>query len=331
MKSASTPATRFRRTTVLYWTLLAYVVAALIWWFISLEKQNQQIAEKERNYLLEHKLELSQAAFEEQWNKIQRAEQKNFTKYLSEGITFLALIGLGASWVYRSVRRRFRLQKQQEEFIMAVTHELKTPIAVARLNLETIQRYPLDEEKRERLVKTTLDETARLNFLTNNILVASQLAGQSFRSERNELNLAGLLRDCIRDFQKRFPNRELISHMPEEVVLNGDPLLLQILVNNLLENAQKYSPKETPIQLNLSQEPTAIRLEVIDQGPGIPRSERKQIFERFYRIENETTRKTAGTGLGLYLCKKIAANHQATISVSDHLPKGSNFAVVFPA
>jgi signal transduction histidine kinase len=331
MKSAPTPATRFRRTTVLYWTLLAYVVAALIWWFISLEKQNQQIAEKERNYLLEHKLELSQAAFDEQWNKIQRAEQKNFTKYLSEGITFLALIGLGASWVYRSVRRRFRLQKQQEEFIMAVTHELKTPIAVARLNLETIQRYPLDEEKRERLVKTTLDETARLNFLTNNILVASQLAGQSFRSERNELNLAGLLRDCIRDFQKRFPNRELISHMPEEVVLNGDPLLLQILVNNLLENAQKYAPKETPIQLNLSQEPTAIRLEVIDQGPGIPRSERKQIFERFYRIENETTRKTAGTGLGLYLCKKIAANHQATISVSDHLPKGSNFAVVFPA
>jgi signal transduction histidine kinase len=72
-------------------------------------------------------------------------------------------------------------------------------------------------------------------------------------------------------------------------------------------------------------------LEVIDQGPGIPRSERKQIFERFYRIENETTRKTAGTGLGLYLCKKIAANHQATISVSDHLPRGSNFAVVFPA
>jgi signal transduction histidine kinase len=331
MKSASTPATRFRRTTVLYWTLLAYVVAALIWWFISLEKQNQQIAEKERNYLLEHKLELSQAAFEEQWNKIQRAEQKNFTKYLSEGITFLALIGLGASWVYRSVRRRFRLQKQQEEFIMAVTHELKTPIAVARLNLETIQRYPLDEEKRERLVKTTLDETARLNFLTNNILVASQLAGQSFRSERNELNLAGLLRDCIRDFQKRFPNRELIAHMPEEVVLNGDPLLLQILVNNLLENAQKYAPKDSPIQLNLSQESTAILLEVIDQGPGIPRSERKQIFERFYRIENETTRKTAGTGLGLYLCKKIAANHQATISVSDHLPRGSNFAVVFPA
>ena len=331
MKSASTPATRFRRTTVLYWTLLAYVVAALIWWFISLEKQNQQIAEKERNYLLEHKLELSQAAFDEQWDKIQRAEQKNFTKYLSEGITFLALIGLGASWVYRSVRRRFRLQKQQEEFIMAVTHELKTPIAVARLNLETIQRYPLDEEKRERLVKTTLDETARLNFLTNNILVASQLAGQSFRSERNELNLAGLLRDCIRDFQKRFPNRELIAHMPEEVVLNGDPLLLQILVNNLLENAQKYAPKDSPIQLNLSQESTAIRLEVIDQGPGIPRSERKQIFERFYRIENETTRKTAGTGLGLYLCKKIAANHQATISVSDHLPRGSNFAVVFSA
>ncbi len=327
--SQPTTSVRLRRTTFLYWSLLGYVVAALIWWFISLEKQNRLIAEKERNNLLEHRLEISPAQFDIEWKRIDRQQSKNFTKYLSEGITFLALIGLGAAWVYRSVRRRIRLQQQQEEFIMAVTHELKTPIAVARLNLETLQRYPLDTEKRERLVKTTLDETARLNFLTNNILAATQLAGKKIESELTELDLAPLLRDCLRDFQKRFPHRTLQPSIPDEVVLNGDPLLLQIMINNLLENAQKYSPRDTPIEVNLTQEQNRCRLEVIDQGLGIPTSERKRIFDRFYRIENEATRKTAGTGLGLYLCKKIAQAHNATIQVVNHPPQGSNFVVEF--
>jgi len=319
------------RTTLLYWSLLAYVVAALIWWFISLEKQNRLIAERDRNYLLEHRQAISPLEFETRLQLVDRQQAKNTTKHLSEGITFLALIGLGAVWVYRSVRRRIRLQQQQEQFIMAVTHELKTPIAVARLNLETLQRYPLEGEKRDRLLKTTLDETARLNFLTNNILVASQLADRGFRSDKTELNLASLLRDCLRDFQKRFPDRIVLAEIPDEVVLNGDPLLLQILINNLLENAQKYAPRETPINLNLTENGGSIRLEVIDQGPGIPPAERKRIFNRFYRIENETTRKTQGTGLGLYLCKKIAQAHRADISVTDLAPQGSNFAVEFLA
>lgn len=322
---------RLLRTTLLYWSLLAYVVAALIWWFISLEKQNRLIAERDRNYLLEHRQELSSLDFTNRQQLIDRQESKNTTKHLSEGITFLVLIGIGAVWVYRSVRRRIRLQQQQEQFIMAVTHELKTPIAVARLNLETLQRYPLETEKRDRLIKTTLDETARLNFLTNNILIASQMADRGFRTDKTELNLASLLRDCLRDFQKRFPERTVTTLIPEEVVLNGDPLLLQILINNLLENAQKYAPRDTPIDLKLAATNRIVHLEVIDQGPGIPPSERKRIFNRFYRIGNETTRKTQGTGLGLYLCKKIAQAHRADISVTDHIPQGSNFTVEFQA
>ena len=135
----------------------------------------------------------------------------------------------------------------------------------------------------------------------------------------------------IEDLLKRFPDRIVLAEIPDEVVLNGDPLLLQILINNLLENAQKYAPRETPIKLNLTENGGSIRLEVIDEGPGIPPAERKRIFNRFYRIENETTRKTQGTGLGLYLCKKIAQAHRADISVTDHAPQGSNFAVEFLA
>ncbi len=317
------------RTTLLYWSLLLYVVAALIWWFISLEKQNHLLAEKDLATLQGKKTYITATDYQEQLRQIERRRTKNTTKYISEGITFLVLIGISAVWVYRSVRRRIRLQEQQEAFMMAVTHELKTPIAVAKLNLETLQRYSLDEEKQKRLVKTTLEENARLNFLTNNILVASQLAGKRFHFDPVELDLSELLRDCVRDFQKRYPDRLIQPSIAKETILAGDPLLLQILVNNLLENAHKYSPADKPIELRLTEENGQCRLEVIDQGPGIPPGEQKRIFDRFYRIESEVTRKTQGTGLGLYLCKKIAQAHRASISVSPHPPQGSNFAVAF--
>lgn len=319
------------KTTLLYWSLLLYVVAALIWWFISLEKQNRLLAERELITLQGQKAYITQSAYQEQAAQIDRRRSKNSTKHISEGITFLVLIGISAVWVYRSVRRRIRLQQQQEAFLMAVTHELKTPIAVAQLNLETLQRHSLEEEKRSRLLKTTLEENARLNFLTNNILAASQLAGKGVRFEPVELDLSGLVRDCLRDFQKRYPDRSIHAAIPEESGLKGDPLLLQILVNNLLENAHKYAPRDTPIELKLCTENATSRLEVIDQGLGIPPAERKRIFDRFYRIESEATRKTQGTGLGLYLCKKIAQAHGATISVTAHVPQGSNFTVTFPA
>ena len=97
--------------------------------------------------------------------KINRDYSRNKAKYISEGRYFLLLLSVGASFVYRSVRRQFNLQQQQQNFMMAVTHELKTPISVARLNLETLQKYSLDPERQKKLIRTTLEETSRLNFL----------------------------------------------------------------------------------------------------------------------------------------------------------------------
>jgi K+-sensing histidine kinase KdpD len=114
-----------------------------------------------------------------------------------------------------------------------------------------------------------------------------------------------------------------------ELDLKGDPLLLQILVNNLLENAHKYSPRDKSIQVRLYRTESLVVLEVIDEGPGIPESEKARVFDKFYRIGNESTRKTQGTGLGLYLCSKIARDHNADISVTNNHPTGSIFAVSF--
>jgi len=260
---------------------------------------------------------------------IEREHEKNLFKYIGEGSTFLVLILIGAGFVYRSVRRQFLLQQQQQNFMMAITHELKTPISVARLNLETIQKHNLDPEKKKKLIRMTLDETERLNTLTTNILISSQLEAEGYRVAKDELDLSDLFKDCIRNFMQRYPERQFVGTIRPDMDVKGDPLLLQLMINNLLENAIKYSSKETPITCLLNDHNDKIELYVIDEGHGIPDREKKNVFKKFYRLGDETTRKAPGTGLGLYLCKKIAEDHNADISVTDNLPHGSNFIVSF--
>ncbi len=320
---------RLKRTTFIYCTLLFYVLAALVWWFISLEKQSKEIARQQYENLAARSETLTTLTLAGEMQSIAREEKRNTRKYIAEGVTFLILIVIGAIMVYRSIRKQFKLQQQQQNFMMAVTHELKTPIAVARLNLETLQKYTLDPEKQKKLIRNTLDETTRLNLLTNNILVSSQLESDRYHSAMEELDLSTLLKDCIRDFRKRFPERVFEEQIEEEADLKGDPLLLQMLINNLVENAIKYSPKEGKIKAVLRKASASIRLQIMDEGPGIPDEEKTRVFTKFYRIGNESTRKAQGTGLGLYLCRKIALDHNGDITVTNNLPTGCNFAVIF--
>lgn len=321
---------KLKRATIAYWLLLSYIIAAYIWWFISLERQNDQmrdfkIVQLQMSIDSSHSPELYEATRQ----TIEKDYRRNQTKFAGEGIVFLAIIFVGAAFLYRSVRRQFRLQQQQQNFMMAVTHELKTPIAVARINLETMQKHNLDAEKQRKLIRKTLEETTRLNSLTNNILVASQLEGGGHDITREDVNLSDLLKDALADFRQRFPERVFEEEMEEEMDLKGDPLLLQILVNNLVENAIKYAPRDQPIKARLHAEKGNILLEIADLGPGIPDAEKLRIFDKFYRIGNENTRKTQGTGLGLYLCSKIARDHNADISVTNNHPQGSIFVVSF--
>ncbi len=319
---------RLRRTTIIYWMLLLYIIAALVWWFISLEQQNNAIGEQRFRNLVIQKNSMTPDQYTSMYSQIEKETKRNTGKYIAEGITFLILISIGAVFVYRSVRRQFYMQLQQQNFMMAVTHELKTPISVVQLNLETMQRYQLDPEKQKKLIRTTLDETGRLNFLTNNILVASEMEGGGYKSTHEELDLSDLLKDCIQDFRIRFPERAFNEDIEVGADVKGDALLLQMLINNLLENAVKYSPKDSPITAVLKKYRGGIELQVIDEGPGIEDSEKKKIFSKFYRIGNEATRKTQGTGLGLYLCSKIAKDHNGDILVTNHEPHGSKFVVI---
>jgi len=321
---------RIRRITIIYWFLLLYIIAALVWWFVSLQQQNIRMAALRQQQLeTKFKAGLAPGDYQEQLKKIETEKKRNLTKYVGEGITFLVLTIIGAAFVYRAIRKQFRLQQQQQNFMMAVTHELKTPVSVAKLNLETLLKYSLDEEKQKKLIRMTLQENSRLNFLTSNILASAQLEKASTGSAKEELNLSDLLKDCINDFRIRYPERKIIEEIEPDTEIKGDAFLLQLLINNLLENAVKYSAKEKKIICRLNQNEQQVILSVTDEGKGIPDGEKEKIFDKFYRVGNESTRKTQGTGLGLYLSRKIAADHNADIRVTDNKPSGSNFAVIF--
>jgi signal transduction histidine kinase len=215
--------------------------------------------------------------------------------------------------------------------MMALTHELKTPIAVAKLNLETLQKRKLDAMQQERLIQTTLQETNRLNALCNNMLLSSQIDAGGYAVTKEETNFSELIRNCAQDFILRFPQRKVISDIRENLFINGDRLLLQMAVNNLVDNAIKYSPKEATVTLCLHEYNNRIVLEVKDEGMGITAYEKEKIFNKFYRAGNAATRAAKGTGLGLYLTKKIIRQHNGSIFVSDNTPAGTIFTITFNA
>jgi two-component system sensor histidine kinase CiaH len=213
--------------------------------------------------------------------------------------------------------------------MMALTHELKTPISVAKLNLETLQKRKLDEQQQQRLLQITLQETNRLNTLCNNMLLSSQIEAGGYRITLEETNISELISGCVQDFMNRYPQHHIKSNIKDELFVNGDRLLLQMLTNNLIENAIKYTPKESPVTINLLDENNKIILQVKDEGRGIADEEKGKIFGKYYRIGNAATKAAKGTGLGLYLSKKIAGQHNAVISVTDNLPSGAIFTVAF--
>ncbi len=311
---------------IIYWLFLVYMVAAFIWWYVALVKQNE--------LLTATKIETLVAAGQVDQQHIAAIEafaERKTKQYIGEGLTFLMLFLLGAIYVYRSLLKQLKYSTLQQNFMMAVTHELKTPIAVTQLNLETILKRNLKPEQQQHLINNTLKETKRLDALCNNILLASQLDMGHYETNKLIVDLSAIIIQCVQSFEERYPNRKCIPSIEPNIQMLGEPLLLQLMINNLLDNANKYAEPDTSIFIDLHQSNERIILEVKDEGVGIALEERIKVFDKFYRVGVEQTRTTKGTGLGLYLCKKIVTFHEGTILVKSNQPKGSIFVVEFKA
>src|SRR3954447_14306412 len=257
--------------TLMYWFLLLYIVVALVWWFIALEDQNRQMFA----YKLEQ-LNRSDTAFQRNLLQINDDQKRKNAQYIGEGITFLLLILVGAVFVYRATKKQILLSQQEQNFMMAVTHELKTPIAVTKLNLETLQKHKqdLDEVKQQKLITNSLQETERLNALTNNILVAAQLESGNYSVSKQRTNFSDIVNDSVKNFRRRFPIRVIESNVAENIFVAGEKILLQMLVNNLIDNAVKYSRDDSVVKVSVINENGKAILKIADEGEGISNNEK---------------------------------------------------------
>ncbi len=319
-----------RLFTTAHILLFAYVVSALVFWGISLDRKSQTIYELEYENL--KRTIDSTAQTDAYYSKLEEIKEKRSTRtkqYLGEGSTFLLVIIIGAAVVYSSFRRSIRLSRQQNNFMMAVTHELKSPIAAMKLNLQTMARHQLDEDKRKLLIDRCVSESNRLNDLCNNMLLASQMEGRQYKPAKEQFSFSDLVTDSVADYAHSYPGRfEILA--TGNYNITGDKTLVQMAVNNLLENAVKYTPADKLVTVSLEEKNNHAVLIVADNGPGIPDAEKAKIFNKFYRIGSEETRKAKGTGLGLYLTLKIVKQHRGKIAVKDNEPQGAIFEICFP-
>jgi signal transduction histidine kinase len=242
---------------------------------------------------------------------------------VGEGSVFFALLLTGAYFTHYFLKKQLKMVQQQQNFLLSVTHELKTPITSLQMILENIQNPKLTESHKRQMIANGTDALQRLSSLINNLIYSAKADASDFKLPLKHQNIS----DCVLNELQALQKPGISFEVPPGIYASFNYDALKIILHNLIDNALKYSNGEINVRLFETQE--EVILEIADQGPGIPNNELKSIFQKFYRIGNENTRKAPGTGVGLYLVKKFAEIQKAKVFVKNNIPKGSIFAVHF--
>ncbi len=253
--------------------------------------------------------------------------------FISEGAFFSLMIMVGIYVMYSTLKKELVIQAQQNNFILSITHELKSPLASVKLYLQTLMDKDVPEEKRKQFLRHSLDDTERLERLVENVLEAARLEQKGYGYVLEAVELSALVNRSLERVRYYADDEsvELKTEIEKELAVRGDVHSLVSVFDNLIENAVKYSRTPKQIRVHLKKEGRNARFEIQDNGMGISEEDLPFVFERFYRAGNEMTRGTKGTGLGLYVVKKIVEIHHGSVGVeSGGAHAGAKFTVTFP-
>ncbi len=246
---------------------------------------------------------------------------------IGEGIVFVTLMAFGIYKLHEAINREKRISTQQKNFLLSVTHELKSPLASIKLYLQTINKRELDKEQQRNFIQKCLLDIERLDDLVENMLLATKIENKSYSFPKEELNLSELVEKIVARLQIHVCSKEaIITSINPNIFITGDLFAMSSVVTNLIENAVKYSPNCVPVHIDLHRKTNGkVCFKVADLGIGISDEEKSKIFDKFYRVGSEDTRKTKGTGLGLFIVKQVLEHHQAQIRVKNNQPRGTVF------
>ncbi|MCX6294693.1 MAG: ATP-binding protein [Bacteroidetes bacterium] len=312
----------------MFYILLTYVFLQFSWWTFSMFKLNNEIMHLKSEVNL-----LKGESPEEVISNGNELNAKLRTRWLmisSEGSVFICLLLLGGYQVRKTLKKENALAQQQQNFLLSVTHELKSPIASTKLQLQTLLKHELDRTKQKEIITNAISDTERLNTLVENILLAAKIENSVFSIYKESFNVSEYLTEGLNQTIKSFNYKQkVVLNIEPNIRMNIDKTSFPSIILNLFENAVKYSSENSTITIGLKKQNENVILSVADEGVGISDPEKASIFQKFYRVGNEEVRKTKGTGLGLYIVNYLVTQHNGTIAVKNNYPKGSIFEVVF--
>jgi two-component system phosphate regulon sensor histidine kinase PhoR len=323
-----------RRSILTFYILVAYTFISFAWWVLLLININNEAYEEKRDLLQLNYHNSNGISFDETpaVKTIEAERRRKVIMIAGEGSVFLVILLVMTVMMNRALQREVKVQQQQKNFLLSITHELRSPIASSKIAMQTLLKHRnLPADKFETLLNNSISDMDRLYILVENLLLAAKIEDHRFSIGHEICNMSEIVSHVVDKLKEVYgAQRQFNLEIEKDIMVIGDRTGLTSVITNLVENAVKYSLEISAISIALNEEGEKAVLRIADNGLGIPEEEKKKIFQKFYRIGQEETRKTKGTGLGLYIVEKILAMHRGTVSVKDNLPQGSVFEVVLP-
>ena len=291
------------RSLLIFYLLVGYVVLQFSWWAYHIFTLAKEVA-KEESFV-----------------------QRKVMMIAGEALVFFLILAVGVYFVRKTFNKELELAKEKKNFILSVTHELKTPIASSKLFAETILSRDISKEKRDDILDKIIKDQIRLEKLVENILLISKVEEHKQHLEREKVNCREFIESVIKGLGL---SETAKFDIDSEMEIKIDRFYFTSVIQNLHENAIKYSTDKKEIVWSAHQLGNSIFIQIKDQGVGVPFNQREKIFDLFHRIGDENTRDTKGTGVGLYIVQKIVTLHNGAIKVKDNQPQGSIFEIELP-
>lgn len=294
-----------KQTNIFFYILGIYVVLQFMWWGF-------------------HLIQLT--------NEIQQVSGKLSNKSLmifGEGLVFIAILLFGMWRIKISIKKDQQLSERQNNFLLSVTHELKTPLASTKLYLQTLLKRDFTPEKRGEMLQKALIENQRLEEIVESILTATRIENRTFKIHREWIDLNELIDELIHNYNVTLGKPWIVLENPTQVQIKieADRFMIKTVLRNLIENGIKYAPQSEHLTIFLQRDLNHIKFGTKDNGPGIQNDLRNDIFKKFFRIENEETRSQKGTGLGLFIAAEFTKLNGGKLSYFPNKPTGSIFEI----
>jgi signal transduction histidine kinase len=251
---------------------------------------------------------------------------------LVEAAVLMALILAGATVIFIYWGKQSKLNLMQRAFVSNVTHELKSPLASIQLALETMKMRDLSDEQRREYLSMMLEDTERLSGLIHRILGAARIEKTHSRYRLENVSMGRFVEEVLEQDRRLFEKdgHKVVLEREGDAWAAIDRAAMQVVLNNLIENAARCSPRGSTIRVRLRRDLRSCRLDVVDTGEGIPRKDMKNLFKMFWRGA-EGQKRTRGTGLGLYIVRNIVREHGGRVWASSAGPgRGATFSIRLP-